>query len=226
MQGHCPLTEIKTTEDGSSTLYRPDLDEHYHSIHGAIQESMHIFINAGLKNCLQQNLNILEIGFGTGLNALLTMLHAEERTIFYHAIEKWPLNQVLISKINYPQCLNNRKASEYFNHLHNARWNYDEPLLPRFLFRKEEVDLIEFNTNHRYDLVYFDAFGPDKQPELWTSEIFHNIAKLMNPEAILTTYSCKGSVKRAMQHAGLSIKKIPGPPGKREMVRACKKHLP
>ncbi|MDK2842656.1 MAG: hypothetical protein PWQ17_2162 [Anaerophaga sp.] len=214
---------LKTSEDGSSTLYRPDIEEHYHSIHGAIQESMHVFINAGLMHHPAKHLNILEVGFGTGLNALLTLINIKDHKIYYHAVEKYPLPGELVSKINHPQHIQNVHAKTYFDQLHKAPWNSIVEITPEFSLYKEETDLTSFHPDTKFDLVYFDAFSPDKQPELWEPEIFNTISAGMNAGAILTTYSVKGSVKRAMQKAGLIIEKIPGPPGKREMLRAFKK---
>ncbi len=222
MDNTYPALELKTSEDGSSTIYRADIDEHYHSIHGAIQESMHVFIKAGLEEHPGKELNILEIGLGTGLNALLTMIHHAGRIINYHSIERWPLQPDIISKINYSQCLDHIEACTYFNQIHSAEWNKEENLTSWFNLYKEETDLRQFISGKKYDVVYFDAFGPEKQPELWTPEIFERLANSMSNGAILTTYSCKGTVKRAIQQAGLKIEKIPGPPGKREILRARK----
>jgi tRNA U34 5-methylaminomethyl-2-thiouridine-forming methyltransferase MnmC len=215
-----PKIELQVTEDGSSTLYRSDLDEPYHSIHGAIQESMHVFINAALKQHPNTALNILEVGFGTGLNVLLTLIHGSAKNIFYHTIERYPLTKDIVSKINYPDCLRIPTANDFFKNIHNTPWNTASRINSNFILYKEEGDLQNFTSKKKFDLIYFDAFAPDKQPELWSSEIFLNIAKHMKPGAILTTYSAKGAVKRALLNAGLKTEKIPGPPGKREMLRA------
>lgn len=217
-----PLIEIRKSEDGSSTIYRPDLDEHYHSIHGAIQESMHIFIEAGLKHHSGSSLNILEVGFGTGLNALLTLTHRGDQAIFYHSLERYPLNKETVDQINYPDIINTVDSSNYFILLHQSQWNMDQSITQGFTLHKDSSDLIDFKALTKYDLVYFDAFAPDKQPELWTPEIFQKISDSMNQGGILVTYSCKGIVKRALRAANLKIEKIPGPPGKREMLRAIK----
>lgn len=217
-----PPIQVRTSEDGSSTLYRADIDEHYHSYHGAVQESMHVFIEAGLKHHPGKELSLLEIGFGTGLNALLTMLNGSNRNIIYHAIEKYPLSTKLISEVNYPVYIKHPCAARFFSQLHSAPWNIEKQLTPSFTLYKQDNDLLQFSMNTHYDLIYFDAFAPDKQPDLWTPEIFIKIAECMNPNAILTTYSTKGSVKRAIKSAGLTIEKIPGPPGKREILRAWK----
>ncbi|WP_462318114.1 tRNA (5-methylaminomethyl-2-thiouridine)(34)-methyltransferase MnmC2 [Marinilabilia sp.] len=217
-----PSIQLKISEDGSSTLYRPDLDEHYHSIHGAIQESMHVFIEAGLNHHPGNKLNILEVGFGTGLNALLTILYGKERQIYYHTLERYPVASDIVTQINYPDCLNFTNAGDYFNKLHQAPWSMATEINENFTLLKEEVSLVEFTTAINFDLIYFDAFAPDKQPELWTPEIFDYLAQRMNSGGIITTYSAKGIVKRALRDAGLSLEKIPGPPGKRDMLRATK----
>ena len=161
-----PFLEIKISEDGSSTLYRPDLDEHYHSVHGAIQESMHIFIDAGLKQCTEHPINILEIGFGTGLNALLTMLNAEDLSITYHSIEKYPIDFEIISLINYPEILSN-KAKTWFDKIHEASWNIEHNITQTFILQKIKADFADcILPDNFYNLVYFDAFAPEKQPEL------------------------------------------------------------
>jgi tRNA U34 5-methylaminomethyl-2-thiouridine-forming methyltransferase MnmC len=217
-----PEIEIRTSEDGSSTLYRPDIDEHYHSIHGAIQESMHIFIKAGLKYHTGNSLNILEVGFGTGLNALLTLIHEEHRPIFYHSLERFPIDTATVAQINYPNLLKTPGAKDHFAQLHQAPWNQNQKITSDFTLYKDWSDLINFKALANYDLVYFDAFAPEKQPELWTPKVFSRISETMSPGGLLVTYSCKGIVKRALKAAGLEIEKIPGPPGKREILRALK----
>ena len=216
------LINIKLTEDGSSTLYRPDLDEHYHSIHGAVQESMHVFIDAGLKKCTSNSLKIMEIGFGTGLNALLTILNADNKQIIYHTIEKYPLNKDIINDINYPYIINSEKAANYFKKIHETPWNTDCNIDTNFILKKIEVDLLEHNFEEGYDLIYFDAFAPNKQPELWNEDIFQKLFKSMNFNAILTTYCAKGSIRRTMISCGFKVERIAGPPGKREMLRGIK----
>ncbi len=217
-----PIIEIRTTEDGSSTLFRPDLNEHYHSIHGAIQESMHVFIEAGLKYQHKTSLNILEIGFGTGLNALLTVIHKGEKKIFYHSLEPYPIDSATVSQINYADIINTSCSQSIYSLLHQSQWNKDLKISTGFILHKDSSDLIDFQALTKYDLIYFDAFAPDKQPELWTPDIFQKLSDVMNTGGILVTYSCKGIVKRALKKANLKIEKIPGPPGKREILRAIK----
>ena len=215
--------ELRISKDGSSTLYRADLDEHYHSFHGAIQESMHVFIEAGLRNVTSKSvLNVLEVGFGTGLNALLTLINRPECVIRYHALEKFPVARDLAAAINYPQVLGGEEVLRWFTALHNSAWEVEVEIQNQFLLTKMEADLCDYSSKTSYDLVYFDAFAPDKQPELWANSIFKNIFGMMASGGILTTYSAKGSVRRSMQDAGFVVERIPGPPGKREMMRAVR----
>jgi tRNA U34 5-methylaminomethyl-2-thiouridine-forming methyltransferase MnmC len=213
--------ELKLSEDGSHTLYVPELDEHYHSVFGARTESMHVFIKSGLDHSDKQDIKILEIGFGTGLNALLTALNKGRRKIEYHSIEKYPLN----SETEDALTLSPRQTVEetsVFKAIHEAPWNELTEIIPDFKLLKFEDDLLTVNFNTKYDLVYFDAFGPDVQPELWTKDIFQKIFDTTNTNGILTTYSAKGAVRRAMQSAGFKVERLPGPPKKREMLRCTK----
>jgi tRNA U34 5-methylaminomethyl-2-thiouridine-forming methyltransferase MnmC len=220
--------EIILTEDGSHTLHIPELKEHYHSIFGAIAESRHVFIEAGLRQVLKNNtgeINILEVGFGTGLNALLTVLEASlsDSSVKYTALETFPLPQQLWSKLNYPEQIRDIKAKEIFQFLHQCDWNVENEIIPGFFITKVEKSLEDFNAaGMLYNLIYFDAFAPDVQAELWTDEIFRKISGMTAKGGILVTYSCKGSVRRALKAAGFAVEKIPGPKGKREMVRGVR----
>jgi len=215
--------ELRISEDGSSTLYRADMNEHYHSFHGAIQESMHVFIEAGLRHLVSKSdLYVLEVGFGTGLNALLTMINNPGSIIKYHGIEKFPVPLDLAAEINFPEILGGQQVASWYNTMLKSEWQKAVQINDDFILTKFEIDLCDFSSNTLYDLVYFDAFAPDKQPELWTDSVFDNIFNMMAPGAILTTYSAKGSVRRSMQRAGFIVERIPGPPGKREMIRAVK----
>jgi tRNA U34 5-methylaminomethyl-2-thiouridine-forming methyltransferase MnmC len=217
-------TRLEVTGDGSHTLFVPELNEHYHSTFGAIQESLHIFIQSGflsVSNSLN-HISILEVGFGTGLNALLTFLQNQlsQRHLRYTAIEKYPLVDSLTQQLNYPAMLK-PPAGELFQGIHQAGWDVDTLLSPTFILRKQQADIITIPFGaETYDLIYFDAFGPDVQPELWSGEIFQKIIRSMNPGGIFVTYSAKGSVRRALQNAGFTLEKLPGPPGKREITRA------
>ena len=213
------------TEDGSTTLFIPELNEHYHSIHGAVQESMHIFIREGYAQIRNFPARIFEAGFGTGLNTFLTFLESEKerRAIHYSTIEKYPLEDHLVRLLNYPEKTDPAKA-ELFHAIHNASWDQDIRISEHFTLHKMKGDLREVQLQDAaYDLVYFDAFGPAVQPEMWTEEIFRMIYQSMKEDSCLVTYSVKGSVTRALKAAGFSLEKLPGPPGKREMTRATKK---
>lgn len=212
------------TADGSHTLFNEKTGEHYHSTFGAITESEHIFIRAGLGavSMEKSEISILEIGLGTGLNALLTLGWAEEnnKPVRYHAIEAFPLEQAVFQKLNYTAILGIEQ--QYFLGIHGAR-NEEKQVSDMFSFSFAEVKLEDasFQQNH-YDVVFFDAFSPDVHPEMWTEVSFQKINESMKKGGVLTTYSCKGVVKRALKATGFQIEKIPGPPGKREFLRARK----
>jgi tRNA U34 5-methylaminomethyl-2-thiouridine-forming methyltransferase MnmC len=215
------------TGDLSHTLFVPELNEHYHSVFGAISESKHIFIETGLDRQVQDRsiIRILEIGFGTGLNALLTYYEALSKKIRIHftAIEPFPLDRSVWEKLNYPEILKYPGASEVFHKLHDCPWNATALVSDFFLLEKrmEKLESIVLSDSS-IDLVYFDAFGPDVQPELWTEKVFKKICHIMDQDSVLVTYSSKGSVKRALLHSGFQVEKLPGPMGKREIIRASK----
>ena len=215
--------ELKITEDGSHTLFVPELNEHYHSTHGAIQEAMHVYINAGFNYCEKEVIHILEIGFGTGLNCFLTLLEAEKQNkqVVYHSIELYPINQDEIKHLNYTKQIPNSDVS-IFEKLHRVEWNQEVKITDNFVLNKLQGDLRGFNFPGKYDLVYFDAFAPDIQPTLWTEDVFGNIHQYLNSNAILTTYCTKGIVKQALRATGFKVKRLPGPPGKRQMLRTTK----
>ncbi len=219
--------ELTTTADGSQTLFVPGLNEHYHSINGALQESELVFIQNGLLHlpqCLKE-INLLEVGFGTGLNALLTTLEAKKqrRKINYVAIEPYPVDSELTENLNYPEVIGGTEAAGYFKKLHEAGWVYPAFLSDYFIISKIQARLEEIALQDaQFHLIYFDAFGPEVQPEMWTESVFEQLFKCLKPDGILVTYSCKGTVKRALKAAGFSIEKLPGPAGKREVLRAMK----
>jgi tRNA U34 5-methylaminomethyl-2-thiouridine-forming methyltransferase MnmC len=222
-----PDVELKITADGSHTLFVAALHEHYHSVFGAIQESRHIFINAGLK-ALPVDLTkveILEIGFGTGLNALLTCLEKSGSAprIRYTAIERYPIPIEMSSRLNYPEQLHSPESAAVFHKIHLSPWNEWSEISSHFHLLKIEKDLKDYMPEeNKFDLIFFDAFGPDVQPEMWTPEVFRKIYQALKTGGILVTYSTKGEVKRNLKSAGFSIEKLPGPLGKREMLRAMK----
>ncbi len=217
--------EFKITADGSHTLYVPSLDETYHSSHGAIQEAIHVFINAGFNYINKQELKVLEIGFGTGLNAFLTLLEAsnQNRNIKYTSLEAYPLDQEIISQLNYTEELNSTtKEVTLFNKLHQVEWECYKKITEHFSLSKKKVKLSDFNPDEQFDIIYFDAFGPRVQPNMWSVSIFETMYNCLEKDGVLVTYCAKGSVKRALKEVGFEIEALPGPPGKREMTRAKK----
>jgi tRNA U34 5-methylaminomethyl-2-thiouridine-forming methyltransferase MnmC len=214
------------TKDGSHTISIPEMNVTYHSNHGAIQESMHVFIAAGLKhisaNLPGSAIHIFEMGFGTGLNALLSFIEAERNQlkIHYTTVELFPLHEEEINALNYCEQLRRSDLEPVFHQLHQCEWEKDVVITPFFTLYKKKIDLINLSINPPINLVYYDAFAPAAQPELWTKEVFEKLITMLVPDGILVTYCSKADVRRAMQAAGFSIEKIPGPRGKREMVRA------
>ena len=216
-------SELLITEDGSNSLYVPEIDECYHSSHGAIQESRHVFIEAGLKQCRKSEINVLEVGFGTGLNAFLTMIEAERsgKQIQYVSLEKYPVETEKALRLNYPEELSPEKRS-FFELMHISAWNEKIQITPFFSLEKIKTDFTQYTPEHKFDVIFFDAFSPEKQPEMWTQERFELIYKHCNHGAILTTYCAKGVVRRSMQVAGFIVERLAGPPGKREILRGVR----
>lgn len=216
-------SELRITEDGSHTLFVASIDESYHSTHGAVQESRHIFIEAGLKKCNKSEIKVLEIGFGTGLNAFLTMLEAEKngKIIDYTSLEKFPVPVTQALKLNYPEELSPKNRT-CFEQMHVSLWNDKIQISKPFSLQKIETDFTHYNFSGMYDVVYFDAFSPEKQPEMWTEDLFKKLFTHCNQGAIMTTYCAKGIVRRAMQAAGFQVERLAGPPGKREILRGLK----
>lgn len=217
---------IIQTEDGSSSLMHTGLNETYHSIHGAIQESRHVFIEAGLNKLLLNsrinNISVLEVGFGTGLNALLTLLMTKSQgvQVTYTAIETFPLSLEILSLLNYSSVL---EATIEFQSIHQGDWNVLAQITENFFLEKQNRKIQDAVFEKRsFDLIYFDAFAPSKQPEMWELPILKKIVEAMKPNGIFVTYSAKGQLKRDLVSLGLSVEKIPGPTGKREMIRAIK----
>ena len=216
--------KIITTSDGSTTIHLEEWNEHYHSKHGAIQEAYHVFINAGLSAIDQNSLAILEMGFGTGLNAFITLLEAEKRKlqIVYTGIEAFPVQKNELQNLNYIEQLTAETKAQSFYEMHSCSWEEYHQISPYFGLKKQQRDFKEVNEQRQYDLVYFDAFGARVQPELWTAGMFEKMFNALRPAGILVTYSAKGTVRRAMQSVGFKVERLPGPPGKREMLRAVK----
>ena len=216
--------KLEQTADGSFTLYVPELDEHYHSVKGALTESQHIFIDMGLKHSPVSSPRILEIGLGTGLNAFLTFVESEEaqRKIYYTSIERYPLDEQTIRMLEYPNCIGKGHEEDYLS-IHQAPWEEDTALSPWFTLHKIKGDFTNYTFEKGYDIIYFDAFAPEKQPEMWEQSLFEHLYNILNDGGILTTYCAKGAVRRMLQTAGFTVERLAGPPGgKREILRATK----
>jgi tRNA U34 5-methylaminomethyl-2-thiouridine-forming methyltransferase MnmC len=216
--------KIIITEDGSPTVFVPDLQEHYHSIHGAVQESLHIFIRNGLDRCHKSSLSILEIGYGTGLNALLTFHKTGEtkQSLYYESWEKYPLTSNEYEKLNYSELAG--ISPNLYKAITEAPWDIIYEISPGAFLKKVQGDIREFHSDRFFDIVYFDAFDPNVQPDLWTADVLRKISSRQEPGAILVTYSVKGSVTRNLKEAGYQVEKVPGPPGKRQITVAFKKN--
>ncbi|WP_424494807.1 tRNA (5-methylaminomethyl-2-thiouridine)(34)-methyltransferase MnmD [Salinimicrobium sp. GXAS 041] len=222
--------EIITTADGSSTIFLPEWNEHYHSKHGAVQEAYHVFIKTGLEHFLEvskmaKEVSILEIGYGTGLNALITFLEARKRNlqVDYTGVEAYPVSQEEQEKLNYTSLFPEPDTKEILQQLFLAPWGEKVPVSNTFSLQKKKIYFSEIEDREEYNLIFFDAFGPRVQPDLWTEEVFKSMFLALKNGGVLVTYSAKGSVRRAMETAGFTVERMPGPPGKREMLRALKK---
>lgn len=212
--------KIIQTQDGSSTIYVEELDETYHSRHGAIQEAMHVFIKNGLDKSSKNPLRIFEMGFGTGLNAFLSLIYSDVE-VFYTGLEKYPVSKEIVETIDYWQELKEDKSK--FLQLHKVNWDSFESVTERFHLRKIQGDLKSLNLDEKFDLIYFDAFGPRAQSSLWAKEVLSKIVDLMSVSGIFVTYCAKGQVRRDLEDLGLEMQRLPGPPGKREMLFGVKK---
>lgn len=219
--------EIINTGDGSNTIHLPEWNEQYHSKHGAIQEAQHVFIEMGLKKLLEREpgkISILEIGFGTGLNALVTWNYLKNISIkfYYTGVEAYPVTPEEAEKLNFAEELKTEGAAGVYRQLHIAPWETSMEITTFFTLLKQKKLFREVIDEEEHDLIYFDAFGARVQPDLWTVDIFQKMINALKPGGILVTYAAKGSVRRAMQEVGFLVEKLPGPPGKREMLRAVK----
>lgn len=238
--------EIVITADGSSTIHLPEWDEQYHSKHGAIQEAYHVFIKHGLHYLINSepvfesylkakhvtssavekshNISILEIGFGTGLNAFITLLETKNLKIpiNYFGVEGYPVSIDEINQLNYSQQLNTENETTLFKKLHQVSWEKKHKITTLFSLTKQNRFFSEIKDKDSYNIIYFDAFGARVQPELWTESMFKKMYDALKTKGVLVTYSAKGSVRRAMETVGFKVERLPGPPGKREMLRACK----
>ncbi|QNK78937.1 tRNA (5-methylaminomethyl-2-thiouridine)(34)-methyltransferase MnmD [Winogradskyella undariae] len=225
---------IITTSDGSKTIQIEEWNEQYHSIHGAIQEANHVFMKHGLLYYYEkldnklteidtEEISILEIGFGTGLNTFLTLIEAEKLklNINYVGVEAYPVQLEEIQQLNYIELISETHKA-VFEKLHETPWEKPHLITSNFKLEKQQKFFKDINSENRFDLIYFDAFGARVQPELWTEDIFKIMYKALKENGVLVTYCAKGSVRRAMQAVGLTVERLPGPPGKREMLRATK----
>jgi tRNA U34 5-methylaminomethyl-2-thiouridine-forming methyltransferase MnmC len=216
--------EIVETKDGSHTIFIPEWNESYHSKNGAIQEAKHVFIQTGLSLFKAESVFILEIGFGTGLNAFITFLEAKEtnKHINYVGVEAYPVVLEEIEKLNYVEELKAASEKVVFKTMHTSQWEEEIEISNFFTLTKRKQFFQDIKDTNTFDLVYFDAFGFDLQPELWTEEIFQTMFNAMKKNGVLVTYACRTPIRKAMLSAGFDVKKLPGAPGKREMLRAIK----
>jgi tRNA U34 5-methylaminomethyl-2-thiouridine-forming methyltransferase MnmC len=216
--------EIIQTLDGSTTIHLKEWDECYHSKHGAIQEAQHVFIQNGLSLYPNQAVSILEIGFGTGLNAFITLLESQKlhQSIHYVGVEAYPVNAAEVLAMNYVTELNAISHEALFKKMHESKWDEKVVLLPEFELTKRKQFFDEIDAIEEFDLIYFDAFGYRVQPELWSTAIFKKMYEALKPGGKLVTYAARGVVKRSMIEVGFTVEKLAGPPGKREMFRASK----
>ena len=219
--------ELHTTEDGSLTLYAPTFGEHYHSTHGAVQESEHIYLGLALRERMSSwregdaPLRLFEVGFGTGLNALLSWREAEERHIrlWYYSIEKFPITPEIYEALHYEGLGQEHEVKDQLLRLHAAPWDEAVELSPFFTLHKLRGDLTTCAFPEGLSVIYYDAFSPESQPELWAEELFQRLGKASCSGAILSTYCAKGEVRRRLQRSGFLVERLPGPPGKREVLR-------
>ena len=220
--------EIKITSDGSKTLYISELNENYHSHHGALQEARHVFIDNGLKTVQNYEINILELGFGTGLNVLVTidefLKTDKNHVIHYSTIEKYPVDECEVTELSYDSFFDEPNIKEYYRKLHECEWNKTTELFPNFFFTKYHRDFFDLKEIElpKINLVYYDCFGARVQPDLWEKPLFKMVADKMEMGGLLTTYSSKGSVRRILEELNFKVEKKNGPPGKREMINAIK----
>lgn len=216
--------EIIITSDGSTSIHLPEWEESYHSKHGAIQEAQHVFIKNGLSLCKGQSVSVLEIGFGTGLNAYITFLESQKsnQQIDYVGVEGFPISSEEVLQMNYVNQLNANQFESEFKIMHASDWEKNVTISETFRLTKRKQLFNEVNDKNQFDIIYFDVFGYRVQPELWSVEIFTKMFEALKTGGILVTYACRGPIKNAMKKAGFQIEKLAGPPGKREMLRGWK----
>lgn len=226
-----PPIQLIATKDGSHSLINLHLDETYHSRHGAVQESMHVFIKNGLQHWVAQHADqdvaILEVGMGTGLNVLLTLQEAltSDRIFHYTTLEPFPVASEIIEQLNYPEFVEDTRLHQLFLEIHTSPWEQDVALLKNFMFKKLQNTVQEATLQPTaFDVIYFDAFAPNKQPDLWTYEMLKKVTSLLKPTGVWVTYAAKGQMKRDLKNLHFQVETLPGPPGKAEMVRAKNIH--
>jgi len=219
--------EIIITADGSKTIQIKDWNEQYHSKHGAVQEAYHVFIKHGLDLFKNTEVHILEIGFGTGLNAFITLLEGSKKELMinYNGVEAFPVSQEEIDQLDYVETLGVSEKELFFKKLHSCTWEEKNQISPVFHLTKQKKDFRDVVSKNLFNLIYFDAFGARVQPELWTVSIFRKMFEALKPKGYIVTYAAKGSVRRAMQEVGFLVERLPGPPGKREMLRGFKPQI-
>ena len=221
--------KIIKTGDGSNTIFLEDIDETYHSRHGAVQESMHVFIKNGFRfqisNYPRNVIKIFEMGLGTGLNAVLTALESIKfrQQVEYTSVEPYPLTSKTIALLNYKNILNNIAADEYLTKIHEIDFDQFESLHSFFKFRKICSTIQDYESKtEKYNLIYFDAFAPNKQPEIWHKDILNKVFMFLDEKSVFVTYCAQGQVKRDLKNVGFTLQSLQGPPGKKEMIRGIK----
>lgn len=218
--------QLVITADGSPTLYIEEWQEHYHSMHGAVQESKHVFLDAGLIPLLEKlhQVRILEVGLGTGFNALLTLatILQTEKRVTYHALEPHPIPIDIIEQFTEKHLLLLGSGASYFHALHRSPWQRSVDLHPQFTLTKLQMGVQTYTEKECLDLIYFDAFSPRVQPDMWVADVFLGLYHALATNGVLVTYCAKGAVRRTLQEVGFQVERLPGPPGKREMLRATK----
>ena len=218
--------EIIETKDGSKTIYIPDIYENYHSTHGALQEAIHVFIKSGWDEIKTTHCNVLEVGFGTGLNAIITLIAGQKtnKTIHYSGLEAYPVVMEEIDLLKYDELEEIAPYSEAYKKLHTVKWNEPVEITELFTLTKIQEKMEDFTPKkEHFNLIYFDAFGPRAQPFMWTEEVLQKMYDALSPGGIFVTYCAKGDVRRSLISIGFEVEKIPGPPGKREMLRGTRK---
>ncbi|NOT37597.1 MAG: tRNA (5-methylaminomethyl-2-thiouridine)(34)-methyltransferase MnmD [Saprospiraceae bacterium] len=220
-----PMLEHTITKDGSSTLISTDFNTSYHSLHGAIQESLHVFIKNGLEYAPKNiPIRVFELGFGTGANAWLSLEYANRNNIRvdYSTIEKFIVPSQIVSVLNYPEVFRFENGNSYFSKIHEIDWNKEQKISNWFSLNKIQGDWMKFNSMEQYDVFYFDAFGPTTQSEMWNEDSLKKVYSMLSEKGILVTFCAQGEFRRTLKSVGFQVEKLPGAPGKREMTRATK----